>query len=366
MSNTSALLLRSTDLLRFVPNAQNATTGDFTFRAWDQSGATSGQQGTKVDTSTSGGSSAFSTATEVASITVTAVNDAPVIAGLDGDVRAYTEGSAAVLIGSTSGITDVDSTDFNTGTLTVSFTAGSDSTEDVLGIRNEGTGVGQIGVSGSNVTFGGVVIGTWTGGSNGTNLVITFNANANATNTAALVNNLTYLNTDNDNPTTTNRSIRVVMTDGDGGTSSNNDTTMTVAAVNDAPTFTAIGPSAQSATIAITSDNVYNLYVNGVLVGTHNDWVDIETYTSTLQTGDVVAIEGIDMGGAGAMIAAIDFANGARVVTGADWRISTTFQSGWNTQGFDDSQWQDATAHGDRTSAPGQVASLRTPITADL
>ncbi len=235
VSNSSALLLRSTDLVRFVPNGQNATTGNLTFRAWDQAGGTAGQQGLKIDTSTNGGTSAFSSTTEVASITVTAINDVPLIAGLDGDVRAYTEGSAAVLIGSTSGITDVDSTDFNTGTLTVSFIAGSDSTEDVLGIRNEGMGAGQIGVSGANVTFGGVTIGTMSGGSGGSNLVITFNANANATSTVALVNNLTYLNTDNDSPTTTDRVVRVVLTDGDGGTSANNDTTMTVAAVNDAP-----------------------------------------------------------------------------------------------------------------------------------
>ncbi len=208
---------------------------NMTFRAWDQTGATAGQQGTKVDTSTNGGTSAFSSATEVASITVTAINDIPIIAGLDGDVRAYTEDSAAVLLGSTTGITDVDSTDFNTGTLTVSFIAGSDSAEDVLGIRNEGTGAGQIGVSGANVTFGGVTIGTWTGGSSGSNLVIAFNANANATNAAALINNLTYLNTDNANPTTTTRNIRVVLTDGDGGTSVNNDTTMTVATANDNP-----------------------------------------------------------------------------------------------------------------------------------
>ncbi len=56
-------------------------------------------------------STAFSTVTEIASITVTAVNDIPIIAGLDGDVRAYTEDSTPVLIGSTSGITDVDSSD---------------------------------------------------------------------------------------------------------------------------------------------------------------------------------------------------------------------------------------------------------------
>ncbi len=80
-----------------------------------------------------------------------------------------------------------------------------------------------------------MIIGTWTGGSGGANLVITLNASSNATSTTALINNLTYTNTDTDNPTTANRNIRVVLTDGDGGTSANNNTTMTVAAVNDAP-----------------------------------------------------------------------------------------------------------------------------------
>ncbi len=287
VSNSSALLLRSTDLIRFIPNGQNATTGDITFRAWDQSGATLGLQGTKIDTSTNGGTAAFSSATEVASITVTAVNDIPVIAGLDGDVRAYTEGSAAVLIGSTTGITDVDSTDFNTGTLTVSFTSGSDSTEDVLGIRNEGTGVGQIGVSGSNVTFGGTVIGTWTGGSSGSNLVITFNANANATNTAALVNNLTYLNTDNDNPITTTRNIRVVLTDGDGGTSVNNDTTMTVATANDNP-------------IAV-SDVATAVEAGGISNGTAgaNPTGNVLTNDTDVDTGDTKSVTGVVAGTAG-------------------------------------------------------------------
>ncbi len=79
VSDSSALLLRSTDLIRFVPNAQNATTANFTFRAWDQTGSTTGQHGTKVDASVNGGNTSFSTATEDASVTVTAVNDAPVL-----------------------------------------------------------------------------------------------------------------------------------------------------------------------------------------------------------------------------------------------------------------------------------------------
>src|SRR4029079_9411774 len=76
VSSSSALLLRSTDKLRFVPDGQNGTTASVTFRAWDQ---TSGTQGTKVDTTTSGGSTAFSTATATSTITVSSVNDAPVL-----------------------------------------------------------------------------------------------------------------------------------------------------------------------------------------------------------------------------------------------------------------------------------------------
>ncbi len=89
VANNSALLLRSTDLVRFIPNGQNATTGDITFRAWDQTGSTSGQQGTKVDTTSNGSLTPFSSATEVASITVTAVNDAPTVSQVTGAVAAY-------------------------------------------------------------------------------------------------------------------------------------------------------------------------------------------------------------------------------------------------------------------------------------
>ncbi|MDR4481117.1 MAG: DUF4347 domain-containing protein [Nitrospira sp.] len=82
-------------------------------------------------------------------------NVAPTITNLSGDSLAYSEGDGAVVIeqGGNAVVADVDSADFNTGTLTVSFTAGSDSAEDVLSIRNQGTGAGQIGVSGSNVTI---------------------------------------------------------------------------------------------------------------------------------------------------------------------------------------------------------------------
>jgi hypothetical protein len=133
-----------------------------------------------------------------------ASNTAPTITNLAGDSLAYNEGDGAVVIeqGANATVTDVDSVDFSTGTLTVSFTAGSDSAEDVLAIRNQGTGAGQIGVSGANVTYQGVTIGTFTGGSSGSNLVITFNASATPTAVTALVQNITYQDTDTNAPTT--------------------------------------------------------------------------------------------------------------------------------------------------------------------
>lgn len=74
-SDSNALLLRPADAVRFLPNAKNATTANFQFRAWDQS---SGSAGSTADASSNGGTSAFSSTANTASITVTAVNDAPV------------------------------------------------------------------------------------------------------------------------------------------------------------------------------------------------------------------------------------------------------------------------------------------------
>ncbi|MBP7111441.1 MAG: DUF4347 domain-containing protein, partial [Nitrosomonas sp.] len=185
------------------------------------------------------GSGGALTATGSTTITITAVNDAPTLTNLSGDSVSYSEGAGAVVIeqGANALVADIDSSNFDTGTLTISIRSGGDSAEDVLSIRNQGTGAGQIGVSGSNVTYGGVTIGTFTGGSNGSNLVITLNSSATPTVVTALVKNITYENTDTAALTTGARTVRYVLTDGDGGTSANYDTTVTVSAVNDAPTF---------------------------------------------------------------------------------------------------------------------------------
>ena len=100
--------------------------------------------------------------------------------------------------------------------MTVYLNAALEAT-DRLAIRHEGTGSGQIGLSGASVTYGGVLIGTFTGGSGVTPLVISFNANATPAAAQALARNLTYANVST-TPSTAQRVVRISLNDGDGAT----------------------------------------------------------------------------------------------------------------------------------------------------
>ncbi|MFK7896673.1 MAG: LamG-like jellyroll fold domain-containing protein, partial [Myxococcota bacterium] len=88
VSTTNALLLRATDLVRFVPNEIASQSEEIEFRAWDQ---TTGAAGTYASTSTNGGSSAFSTDIETASIITTDDNDTPTFGSESGVAVGYGE-----------------------------------------------------------------------------------------------------------------------------------------------------------------------------------------------------------------------------------------------------------------------------------
>lgn len=81
VSNSAALLLSPSTQLRYVPNKENGETATLTFRAWDQTSETASANGIRsmADTSTNGGSTAFSTGTAQATLTVSSVNDAPTL-----------------------------------------------------------------------------------------------------------------------------------------------------------------------------------------------------------------------------------------------------------------------------------------------
>lgn len=111
-------------------------------------------------------------------------------------------------------VSEVDSTNSDAGILTVSIIAGRELTDRVE-VRNQGTAVGQIGVSGLNVTYGGTVIGTFSGT---TSLTIRLNPSATPAAVQVLLRNITFRST-SATPSTTLRTIRVTLTDGDGGNS---------------------------------------------------------------------------------------------------------------------------------------------------
>lgn len=163
-----------------------------------------------------------------------AANQPPTVS-LPGGAINYVENDGPTILSPTATVADADSANFDTGTLTVSLSANG-SADDRLAIRNEGNAAGQIGVSGSTVTFGGTAIGTFAGGEGTTPLVVTLNASATPLATQALVRNLTYHNV-SENPSTAARTVQVVLTDGDGGTSTPATKTVNVAANNDAPTI---------------------------------------------------------------------------------------------------------------------------------
>jgi Domain of unknown function (DUF4347) len=136
VSDASSLLLRSTDWLRFVPDGQNATAASIDYRAWDQS---SGTAGSKLDTSVNGGATAFSSASDTAAITVSALNDAPVLAGAN-DLGAIDEDPAANAGTLVSALIGAQVSDVDIGALSGIAVTGVDNTNGAWQYSTDGGG----------------------------------------------------------------------------------------------------------------------------------------------------------------------------------------------------------------------------------
>ncbi|BAQ62666.1 hemolysin-type calcium-binding region [Geminocystis sp. NIES-3708] len=241
---TQALALSKNTLVRFVPVLNyNGTPPALQVRALDDtySNFTNASTRVNVNTSVNGGQTAIAANPSTLAVTVNPVNDTPIISGNTG-ARTYTENNSSIILVTASGaIVDVDTNNFPNGTLTISLN--NYLTGDVLSVNNQGTGNGQIGLSGNNITFAGTTIGTTSGG-NANNLVITLNANADKTAIQALLDNLTYRST-SDDPTNVganpSRTFNVTFNDGgnigSGGPLNSNilSGTINVIAVNDDP-----------------------------------------------------------------------------------------------------------------------------------
>ncbi len=109
------------------------------------------------------------------------------------------------------------------------------------------------------------------------------------------------------------------------------------------------------ASIYITADDIYDLYVNGTLVGSNSDWSVAEKYSVTLTEGkNVIAIRAVNSGGSSGLLAEIAH-DDLWIETGTDWKINTLQQSGWNTVNFNDTTWARASVVASYGSAPWNI-----------
>lgn len=157
-------------------------------------------------------------------------NDSPYIM-IEGYLN-YTEQSEITVISNNAIVKDIDSNDFNNGRLIIDFLTGG-TPYDSLSIRHQGTGLGQIGVSGNNVYYSGVNFGIFSGGTTGIEpLVIVLNANSGDDTVAALIKNILYKNRSDAPPAV--QTLRLQLCDGDGDTGQITQT-INLTNVNDSP-----------------------------------------------------------------------------------------------------------------------------------
>ena len=239
---------------------------------------------------------------------------APVVT-LGGSALSYTENDAATAVAPTGSVSDADSTQFGGGSLSA-YLSNNGTLNDRLAIRNQGNDAGQIGVVGSDVFYAGTLIGSFSGGDDGsTPLVVSLNAGATLAATQALLQNLTYANV-SDNPSTLPRTLSVVLADGSGGVSGAATRTINVGAVNDAPVAAAASASGAEDTLltltlgandidgAVASFTLQTLPANGTL------------YLDAART---------NVAGAGTAISAVANSLTLYFMPNAHWNGSTSF-----------------------------------------
>jgi alpha-L-rhamnosidase len=116
----------------------------------------------------------------------------------------------------------------------------------------------------------------------------------------------------------------------------------------------------KSATIALTADNSYDLFVNGVLFGNNEQWTDVKEYNiqKLLKSGDnLLAIRAENLpvyhtnqrgpgSSAAGLIASVQitFEDGSSINISTDesWKCSGQAAAGWETSGFSDADWNTA------------------------
>ncbi|MBW4466169.1 MAG: DUF4347 domain-containing protein [Pegethrix bostrychoides GSE-TBD4-15B] len=140
----------------------------------------------------------------------------------------YSENAAPTLLDSAITVAD-DSSDFNSGSLTVRFTSGGIASDRLSVVSG-----GSVTLDGKTVKVDGTAIGTYAGGIGSEDLVISFNASATPVNVQTLLQAIGYANSAED-LTSGSRNVEIIVNDGKGGISAPVSKTISVTGVNDAP-----------------------------------------------------------------------------------------------------------------------------------
>ena len=235
VDGTQSLLLASDTNTRIyfqstVENYSGTCSGALTFRAWD---GTSGTAGSKADTTTTGGATAFSATTELVSAVVNPVNDLTVVGA--GANLAYTENASGAPITPNLTLTDVDDPSASAGrvAITANYTDG-----DTLSIAADSL------LDGVTASYSAGVL-TFTGTTTLANYqsmfrAVTFSSTSHHPTVIATTREVTYSVTDANASNATN-----------GAQTGSGISVVTITEVNDKPLLTTI--STLSATVEDTA-----------------------------------------------------------------------------------------------------------------
>ncbi|WP_354067025.1 hypothetical protein [Bradyrhizobium sp. OAE829] len=202
-----------TSTFYFLPSANSSGTANFSYTVKDNQGGVS--------------------VPAVASLTVSSVNDAPIL-DLNGSaagssaIANYSVNGPATLIAPAAIVTDVDSTNFGGGSLKIAVAQAAST--DKLSIATDAT----VSVSNGNIFVGGVKVGTILAGqtgSNGSDLTINFSNSATPSAVSTLLDHVAYSNS-SANPTSFTRTVQFTVVDGDGKANGGADASVTTATIN--------------------------------------------------------------------------------------------------------------------------------------
>ena len=103
-----------------------------------------------------------------------------------------------------------------------------------------------------------------------------------------------------------------------------------------------------NATITITADDAYELYINEVLVGSNDNWRDTEIFRVTLDEEYIIAIKAFDLykviAGLSVIIDFDDNRETINTIPESNWVLTTEVQDpSWVTLNYNDEDWKTIT-----------------------